>query len=75
MTLPLGEVSYTMEALFAFAAVLDEEPSKFLDRHASGDSGKCQRVRHRIAIRMMKALRGRQEERLERWSDLIRQRN
>jgi hypothetical protein len=37
--LPLGEVFCTMEALYAFAQNLDEEPNKFLDRHASGDWG------------------------------------
>jgi hypothetical protein len=39
MVLPLGEVFYTMEALFAFAQTLDEEPNKFLARHASGHGG------------------------------------
>ena len=39
MTLPLGEVFCTMEALFAFAQALDEEPNTFLARHATGDWG------------------------------------
>ena len=37
--LPLGEVFCTMEALYAFAQALDEEPNKFLARHANGDWG------------------------------------
>jgi hypothetical protein len=39
MTLPLGKVFCTMEALYAFAQALDEEPNTFLARHANGDWG------------------------------------
>jgi len=39
MSLPFGKVFCTMEALYAFAQALDEEPSEFLARHASGDWG------------------------------------
>jgi len=37
--LPLGKVFCTMGALCAFAQALDEEPDKFLARHANGDWG------------------------------------
>ena len=34
--LPLGKTYCTMGALFAFTQALDEEPDKFLARHANG---------------------------------------
>jgi hypothetical protein len=39
VTLPLGRVFGTMGALYAFAQALDEEPNKFLTRHANGEWG------------------------------------
>lgn len=65
-TLPVGKVFFTMEALFAFAQALDEEPKTFLARHASGDWGEVDErtrkeneynVRHDLPVLSMYTLR------------------